>query len=60
MSSSDQGEIDHIHGGADLEELETMNVSPPQPEGSQEILGVVRALMITNHVVNTAGLHGTP
>ena len=53
-SSSDEGEIDCILGGADLEELETMNVSPSQPEGSQEILGVVPAL--TNDIVNTAGL----
>ena len=55
MPSSDEGEIDGILGGADFEELETMNVSPPQPEGSQEILGVVPAL--TNDVVNTAGWH---
>ena len=52
MSSSDEGETDRILGGADFEELETMNVS--QPEGSQEILGVVPAL--TNDVAHTAGL----
>ena len=54
MSSSDKDEIDRILGGADFEELETMNVSLQQPEGSQEILGVVPAF--TNDVVNTAGL----
>ena len=44
MSSSVEGEIDRILGGADFEELETMNVSPQEPEGSQDILGVVPAL----------------
>ena len=53
MSSSDEGEIDRILGRADFEELETMNVSPQQPEGSQDILGVVPAL---TYDVDTAGL----
>ena len=54
MSCSDEGEIDRILGRADFEELQTMNVSPQQPEGSQDIVGAVPAL--TYDVVDTAGL----
>ena len=42
MSSDDEGELDHILGGAESDELEDMNSSPQRPDGSQELLGVVR------------------
>ena len=54
MSSSDEGELDPILGGAELEELETMNLSSQQPDCSQELLGVIPAP--TNDAISTAGL----
>ena len=54
MSSSDEGELDRILGGAELDKLETMNLSPQQPDCSQELLGVVPAP--TDDAISTAGL----
>ena len=42
MSSDDEGELYSILGGAESDELEDMNSSPQQPDGLQELLGVVR------------------
>ena len=53
-TSSSDGEIDRILDGADLDELETMNLSPQQPDCSQELLGVVPAP--TDDATSTAGL----
>ena len=53
-SSDDEGELDRILGGAESDELEAMNLSPQQPDGSQELLGVVPALI--DDAVSTAGL----
>ena len=54
ISSYDEGELDHIPGGAKSDELGAMNSSPQQPDSSQELLGVVPAL--TDDAVSTAGL----
>ena len=54
MSSDDKGKLDRILGGAESDELKTMNSSPQQPDGSQELLGVV--LAPTDDAVSTAGL----
>ena len=54
MSSSDEGELDHILGGAELDKLETMNLSPQQQDCSQELLGVVPAP--TDDAISTVGL----
>ena len=35
-SSDDEGELDRILGGAESDELEAMNSSSQQPDGSQE------------------------
>ena len=37
MSSDDEGELDCIQGGAESDELEAMNSSSQQPDGSQEL-----------------------
>ena len=52
--SDDKSELDRILGGAESDELEAMNSSPQQPDGSQELLGVVPAP--TDNAVSTAGL----
>ena len=54
MTSSDEGELDSILGGVEYEELEAMNLSPQQPDGSQELLGVVPAP--TDDAISKAGL----
>ena len=35
-SSDDEGELDRVLGGAEWDELEAMNSSPQQPDGSQK------------------------
>ena len=54
MSSSDEGKLDRILGRAELDELESMNISPQQPDCSQELLGVVAAP--TDDAISTVGL----
>ena len=53
-STDDEGELDRILGGAESDEIEAMNSSPQQPDGSQELLGVVTAP--TDNAVSMAGL----
>ena len=53
-SSVDEGELDHIVGGADSDELEAMNLSSQQPDCLQELLGVIPAP--TKDAVSTTGL----
>ena len=54
MSSDDERELDCILGGVESDELEDMNSSSQQPDGSQELLGVV--LAPTYNAVSMAGL----
>ena len=55
MSSTDnEGELNRILGEAESDELEAMNSSPQQPDGSQELLGDVPAP--ADDAVSTAGL----
>ena len=54
MSSSDEGELDRILGGAELDELENMNLSPQRTNCSRELLGVV--LTPTDDAISMAGL----
>ena len=53
MSSSDEGELDRILGGAELDKTETMNLSPQQSACSQQLLGVAPAP--TDDAISTAG-----
>ena len=43
MFSDEERELDRILGGAESDKLEDMYMSPQQPDGSQELLGVVPA-----------------
>ena len=53
-STDDEGELDHILGGAESDDVEAMNSSPQQLDGSQGLLSVVPAP--TDDAVRTVGL----